>query len=273
MVDIKAPVNLVGYKSTVTDPQDASDDFVYPGESFTGEASRSTSFSASRAIAAIKYSKSEGAFKVALTPVVSKLVGSGGITVTPNPLTGVYTISYLSEGYVGQVDSIEPINARLEFRGLSSYIKLPTPSTTPYGLIGKIVVPKGYINNKPLRVVFHLFGDVPITDNAVARNVAFSFEYSAVSAINSASPSNYNVVDSSSYSPSVNPIEFELQTAAQSYASYTSRKISEGFVIPANFMREDSVVNFKIQRVSVSSGAQSYTGNVCVLGIYWEVVN
>jgi hypothetical protein len=273
LVDILAPVNLVGYKSTVLDPQDLTDDFVYPGESFTGEASRSSSFSAGRAVAAIKYSKPDGAFKVALTSVVSKLEGTGGITVTPNPLTGAYTISYMSEGYVGQVDSIEPINARLEFRGLSSYIKLPTPSTTPYGLIGKIVVPKGYINNKPLRVIFHLFGDSAITENAVARNVAFSFEYSAISAANSANPSNYNVVDTSTYAPSINPVEFELQPTTQSYTSYTSRKISDNFIIPANFMREDSVVNFKIQRVSVSSGAQSYTGNIGVLGIYWEVIN
>jgi hypothetical protein len=273
LVDIIAPVHAVGYKANVVDPQDITDDFVYPGEATPQEAARSSTFSSNRAVAALKYSKKDGALKVALTPVVSGLEGSGGITITKDPATGNHTIGYLSEGYTGYVDSIEPINARLEFRGLTSYIKLPIPTTTPYGLIGKIVIPKGSTNNKALRLVFHLFGDTAIAENTTPRNVAFSFEYSGISASNSRVPSNYNIVDNSSYSPSTNPIEFSLISSPQAYTAYTSVKISDNFIIPADFIREDSVINFKIQRVSVIAGLNSYLGNVGLLGVYWEIIN
>jgi hypothetical protein len=132
LVDIIAPVHAVGYKANVVDPQDITDNFVYPGEATPQEAARSSTFSSNRAVAALKYSKKDGALKVALTPVVSGLEGSGGITITKDPATGNHTIGYLSEGYTGYVDSIEPINARLEFRGLTSYIKLPIANNKSY---------------------------------------------------------------------------------------------------------------------------------------------
>jgi hypothetical protein len=274
LVDIEAPVNAVGYKQSVTDPTDVSDTFLYPGEVGATGPARLTSFTADRAVAALKYSKEEGALKAAIIPVVSKLEGVGGISVLPKEGSpGVFNISYLSEGYAGQIDSIEPINARLEFKGLSSYIKLPVPSTTPFGIVGKLILPRGYINNKQLRLIFHLFGDTEIIEASEARKAAFNFQYSAVSAVNSAAPSVYNVVDTAIYSPEGNPIHFSLTSAQEAYAAYTSRKISEGFVIPANFIREDTVVNFKILRVPVTTPTESYPGNVGLLGVYWEVLN
>lgn len=274
LVDILAPVNSVGYKSTVTDPTDTSDDLLYPGEVGATGAIRSNAFTANRAVAGLKYSKEDGAFKAALTPVVAKLEGSGGITVTPKTAEpGVFTVGYLSGGYIGQVDSIEPINSRLEFKGLSSFIKLPIPSTTPYGLIGKIVLPKGYINNKPLKLIFHLFGDSGVDAGVTAKKAAFSFQYSAVSAVNSAVPSNYNIVDTAVYAPAVNPVEFSISEVASSYTAYTSTKISENFAIPAEFIREDSIINFKILRVPVATPADSYAGNIGLLGVYWEITN
>jgi hypothetical protein len=277
VVDIEAPVNAVGYKSSVSSPSDAistSDDFIYPGEIGATGVLRSVTYTADRAIAAIKYVKSEGAFKAALTPVVSKLEGLGAITIRPKSnQPGVFTIGYLQEGFVGQVDSIEPINARLEFRGLSSYIKLPPASTTPYGLIGKIILPKGYISNKPLKLIFHLFGDLGVSLEAIARKVAFNMQYSAVSAINTDTPSIYNTVDLATFSPAINPVEFSLDPTLAAYTAYTSRKIVGEFIIPADFIREDAVINFKILRVATAVAVESYEGNIGLLGVYWEILN
>lgn len=277
VVDIEAPVNVLGYKSIVSSQLDAistEDSFIYPGETGATGALRSQTYTAERAVAAFKYSKSDGAFKAVLTPVVSKLEGLGAISVTPKTdEPGVFNISYLQEGFVGQVDSIEPVNARLEFRGLSSYIKLPPASTTPFGLIGKIILPKGYSSNRPLKLIFHLFGDLSVAASGVARKVAFDMRYSAVSAINSAVPSIYNTVDLATYTSTVNPIEFSLDATFDSYTAYVSRKIVGDFIIPADFIREDAVINFKILRVATGVPAESYAGNIGLLGVYWEILN
>jgi hypothetical protein len=271
LVDIDAEVKLYGYRpsSAVND----SEDFTYPA------APRSSTYTANRAIAAIQYSKPDGAFKAVITPVVAKLTGANGVTTTESvDSPGSWTIGYSSRGVTGQVDSIEPINARLEFIGLTSYIKLPPPSTTPYGLVGKIVLPKGTVTNNPLQLVFHIFGDKDVALNSTYRNVAFQLEYSTVVAHNSAASSTYNLVDSTTFSPSINPVEFEIKAntgTSNNYAAFTSSRISTaGFAIPAAFVREDSILNFKILRKAVGSPANNYGGvlggNIGLLGVYWE---
>ena len=271
LVDINATVELYGYRPASVSSD--AEDFTYPS------APRVPTYTADRAIAAIKYSKAAGTFKAVVTPVVAKIVGTNGITVVENaPKSGVWTVSYSSTGLTGQVDSIEPINSRLEFIGLSSYIKLPPPSTTPYGLIGKIVLPKGNTNNKDLRLVFHLFGDQPIPLNSTNRNAAFQFEYSVVSASNGQSPSAYTLVNSTKYAPQTNPVEFSLIDSPSAYVAFTSVKVTHpALVIPAAFIREDTVVNFKIMRVAVDAAADNYGnvtgGNIGLLAVYWEIVN
>jgi hypothetical protein len=215
----------------------------------------------------MKYSKEDGVFKAAITPVVSKLIGSGGIKVTEESNTGVWTVGYLTEGQTGQVDSIEPINARLEFIDLTSYVKLPPPTSTPFGLIGKLVLPKGTSNDKDLRIIFHLFGDTTSSSNSVA----FTFEYSSVTAVNSAASSDYTSVNALKYASPENPAVFNLN--AGQYIAYSSVRIAnDNFVIPRAHIREDSIINFKILRF-VTGNEASYSGNVGVLGIYWETLN
>jgi len=141
LVDIDPKFTNTGYSNNSS--------FEYPS-------AVATTYTANRALAALKYSKEEGLFKAVLTPVVAKITGSNGLSITDQG-AGVWNIEYAGQGSAGQVDSIEPINSRLEFKGLFSYIKLPVPSTTPYGLIGKIVLPKGATNNKNLQIAFHLF--------------------------------------------------------------------------------------------------------------------
>jgi hypothetical protein len=236
--------------------------FLYP----TGLAA---GFTSGRALAALKYSKEDGEFKGAITPVVAKINGLNGI-VAKESANGVWDVGYGVGGITGQLDSIEPINARLEFRGLSSYIKLPPPTTTQFGLIGKIVLPANYPNNRPLNLVFHLFGDLAITNLVNPTNkVAFQFEYSAVSASNTSSATNHISVLPGSFTPTTNPVVLSL-TNANTYTAYTSLKITHADLsIPASFISADSVINFKILRVSPDNA--SYTGNIGLLATYWEI--
>ena len=275
LFDIDPKFTLFGYKSSSA--SSSVDEFPYPTTPRTDE------YSTNRAIAAIKYDKASGTFKLVFTPSIAKIEGRNGISITEKtPNSGVYYVDYTAKGLTGQVDSIEPINARLEFIGLNSFVKLPPPSATPYGLIGKIIIPKDYISGSPLKLHFHIFGDKDIQQGSAYRNIAFQFEYSVVTASNAAVASQYTVVNSNKYSPTVNPVEFSIVDAAQSvnsYTAYTSIKVSDdSLVIPAEFIKEDSVVSFKILRVATELTANNYAGNVTgggnigLLGIYWEIL-
>lgn len=243
----------------------------YNAPTFTYPTTKTSSYTSNRAIANLKYSPTAGKFSAVVTPVVAKIEGSNGITAVEKAGSpGVWSVSYLSQGMTGEVDSIEPINSRLEFRGLSSYIKLPPPSATPYGLIGKILLPKGYPSNQQLNLLFHLFGD---TAGASAGNVALHMEYSVVTVSNSASPETAiitanKLVTSTSSTVSGDPAVFNI---ASNYTQYEAFKLDNSTLsVPASRIAEDSIVNFKITRVTTAS---SYIGNIGILGIYWEIPN
>jgi hypothetical protein len=253
LIDIDAPVTQVGFSATTL--QALTD---YPTTS-------SATYTAGRAVAALAYSKTDGAFKAVVTPVVSKLLGTKGISVADQG-QGVWQVSYLSEGAVGLVDSIEPVNARLEFRGLSSYIKLPPTYTTSYGFIGKIVLPQGYFTGKDLNIVFHLFGSSSVVSGGNG-NVSFSFEYSTVSAANGAFPVATNTLVGSTATGPVTTTFSMVSSGA--YTAYTSIKVAPSLTIPGSVVSEDSIVNFKITRVAPSSSA--YTGDIGVLATYWNI--
>ena len=55
--------------------------------------------------------------------------------------------------------------------------------------------------------------------------------------------------------------------------AYTALKISEAvFTIPAELIKEESVVNFRIYRVNPSGlTGNSYEGNIGIIGTYWEI--
>lgn len=234
----------------------------------------SPDYTANTAIAALAYSKPDGEFKAALTPVVAKVIQGAGINITGGETTGVWTISNTFAGTsTGSVDSIEPLNTRLEFVGLSSYLKLPVPSNTPYGIVGKIILPRGYASNKPLRLTFHLFGAASVDLGSSLRKVAFKFDYSTVSASNGAAPTNNIIVGSSPEKAAVTA-EFSLAEGTAAYVAYTSIKVTHNLlVVPAEYITEDTVVNFRIYRVdTVGTTADTYGGNVGILGTYWEIV-
>lgn len=256
LVDIIAPVNEVGKQNPAFSSLSA-----YP-TSFI------SAYTANRAVAAFRYDQEAGAFRAAITPVVAEITGANGITVSESSdRPGAWTISYLSEGVTGYVDSIEPINARLEFRGLTSYLKLPPPSNTKFGLIGKIILPKGYISGKDLRLVFHLFGDVSLEGSSINK-VAFEFDYSSVFT----SGTTNLLVNSNTYPIPALLGEFSLP---DTYTSYTAQKVTAvAFTIPGSFIKEDSAINFRLIRALPQIGvSQSYTGNIGLIGTYWEILN
>ena len=254
LVDINAPVNETGYAAT---EGAAVASQTYP-------TATSPKFTSNRAVAGIVYSKPDGAFKAAITPVVAQIIGSPTITVTETtPNSGKWQIDYMSNGSVGLVDSIEPINARLEFRGLSSYIKLPPTYTTKYGFIGKILLPQGSFSSKNLNIVFHLFGDQTIT--GANSNVTFNFSYSTVSAVGGVNPVLTNTIVGSA-EPIPTPVTFSM---GASYTAYTSLKVSPSLTIPGTAISEDSIINFQITRAAPSASA--YAGNIGVLATYWTI--
>ena len=233
----------------------------------------SSDYTSGRAIAAIKFDQATGKFITTVSPNVAKLVGLGDISVAEtSPGSGTWNIAYQSAGVTGFVDSIEPINSRLEFRGLNSYVKFPPPTTTPYGLIGKIILPKGSPNGQALSLALHLFGDMGYGTSSSSRTVCFDMEYSVTTAANGASPSvvtGNTLVNTTTLA--VPGIELSLTDNPAAYNVYEARKLTHlSLVIPAAHIVEDSVVNFKLMRVNPVLGG-SYTGNIGLLGIYWTI--
>jgi hypothetical protein len=236
----------------------------------------SDNYTAGSAVADLTYDQNLGKFVKVVTPVVAKLTGGGGISVTPvvgQP--GSYNISYLTNGVYGLVDSIEPINSRLEFRGLNSYIRLPytNPVTVPYGLIGKVVLTKNAINNVPLNLVFQVFGNQTYSSGNNNTELTFTFEYSATTAKNGAAPTSNKNLNSlvSLASAGAQTITLNMPTAG-GYTAYTPINLEGVLTIPAEYIAEDTVVNFKIVR-NLSGDGNNYTGDIGILGIYWGITN
>ncbi len=229
-----------------------------------------------KAVADLSYNPVVGKFHKVITPVVSELVGLGGINVTEiEEGTGRYAVSYLTNGIYGSVDSIEPINSRLEFRGLNSYIKLPyaNPVTVQYGLIGKIILTKGTITNVPLQLTLQVFGDQAYEDTSSDRQISLSFEYSATTAQNSsadaATKEANNVVGASGVNAGT--VDLSLTASGNGYTAYTPVNVTGDLVIPAGRVAEDTVINFKLIRGAGQTN--NYAGSIGILGIYWGINN
>lgn len=243
---------------------------------FVTPSTLTTTYTAGRAVADLGYDQVQGKFLKTLTPVVSELVGIGGISVSPvNPGVndGKYSVAYMASGVYGHVDSIEPINARLEFRGLHSYIKLPfaRPVTVPYGLIGKIVLPKKVINSAQLSLTMQVFGTSGYQLTSGDRKIVFNFEYAISTAQNSDAPPAVIAANKviTPLAQHTSLLTVELTPPGQGYEPYTSTNLEKVFTIPASVLGEDSVVNFKLLR-SFSEN-ENYVGDIGMLAMYWGI--
>jgi hypothetical protein len=232
-------------------------------------------YTSGRGVADIDYNQKEGKFVKVVTPIVAKINGQGGINVTPaQNQPGVFNISYMSTGIYGSIDSIEPINARLEFRGLSSYLKFPYAQTitVPYGVIGKLLLTKKALAAPAnLKIYVQAFGTASYAPEATDKQIAFTFEYAATTAANSDAPeavklSNKSVlpaaVSSSLVLTTLTPIE-------EGYSAYDVVNLEGNLVIPASHIAEDTIVNFKLMRNLAETG--NYLGDLGVLGLYWGI--
>jgi hypothetical protein len=245
---------------------------------FTTPTTLTDSYTAGRALADVSYDAPSGKFTKTVTPVVSELVGLGGLSVSeidPGSGDGRYSVSYLADGAYGAIDSMEPINSRLEFRGVHSYIKLPfsNPVTIPYGLIGKILLPKKTINNVPLKLVLQVFGNLDCLASSVDRGITFNLEYSVSTAQNSAAP-----VDLKNRNKYISPLAqgtarttINISAAGTTYEAYSAVNLDGALVIPSEYIGEDSVVNFKLLR-SFSANS-NYVGDIGVTAIYWAITS
>jgi hypothetical protein len=244
---------------------------------FSTPSSLTTTYSSGGAVADLSYDSVQGKFLKSITPVVSGLVGVGGISVDElNPGTGdgKYSVSYLASGMYGQIDSVEPINSRLEFRGVHSYIKLPyyNPVTVPYGLIGKIVLPKKVLNSAKLCLILQVFGTTGYASTATDRTITFSFEYAVSTAQNGGAPASVKALNQfvTPLAQAVIRNTVDLTPTGDNYQPYSVFNLEDVLTIPATNIGEDSVVNFKMLRnYSITSG--NYTGDIGILSMYWGI--
>lgn len=225
------------------------------------------------AIANLTFDQVTGKLVRTVTPVVAQLSGVGDISVTESPTgSGKYSVAFQSQGVTGQVTAIEPENSRLEFIGLHSFLRLPLSATVPYGLVGKIILPKNFPNNSPLKLVLHMFGSSSLLSGDTTRNLGFNFEYAVSTVLNSAAPSSItsanNTINTNTYTTASNPITVPFPSGAYTLNQPISFSPVE-FTIPGNRVGEDSVINFRLTRTQL--GSNNYAGDIGILGIYWTI--
>jgi hypothetical protein len=233
-------------------------------------------YTSDRAVADLAYDQAQGKFVKVVTPVVAKLNGQGGVNVTPVAAQpGVFNISYMATGIYGPIDSMEPINARLEFRGLSSYLKFPYAQTitVPYGVIGKILLTKKAVSAPTnIKLYIQAFGFSSYAPEGTDKVIAFTFEYAATTAQNSEAPSSVKALNKTVQPAAVGGslISTALTAAGVGYTAYEPVNLEGDLIIPAAHVAEDTILNFKIMRNLADTS--NYQGDLGILGIYWGVV-
>ena len=213
-----------------------------------------------KVISALRYDL--GNLKIQKTPVISK-IESSTIGVETNLVTGVCTLTDASQGGLsGTISSLEPENARLEYLGLNSYLALPNPSIGYVsGFIGKFHIPRttSSLNGLTLKLVVSYIGST----SSAATNVPFSCSY-AVSKLEDI------LTDVSIAVPITLSSSLSLSGAVAN-ASYVAKTLKKKtiFTIPGTQLASNAIVNFRLQRTGGSTIADSYTGELGVVDVYW----
>ena len=113
-------------------------------------------------------------------------------------------------------------------------------------------------------MIFHVFGD----QSSLSDNVAFQFEYSVVPSVRDTLNINNSKVNITTDYTSTSPVVVALNSG--NYTAFSSVKVtSTSLKIPAASILEDSVISFKILRVSTA--LNSYPGYIGITGVYWEL--
>lgn len=212
-----------------------------------------TTAASGTAISDLTFDKPTGKVRKAITPIISSIVGTGGITATVNSATGAAVLSALQGGLNGRVESVEPENARYEFNGLHSYLLLTNPSTLSSGLVGKFLLPTN-IPTSNLNFTLFLFAATNLSGSASNNNLAFDFSYSITK------PGG--VINSTVTGPTTVNVPIPLP-----YALNTCFRVTPAaFSIPASALSGDSIINFRLTRKPSSN-----TNDIGVVDVYWNI--
>lgn len=230
--------------------------------------------SSATAIGDFTYDETTGLITKVTTPIVSQLIPGSNISITPTTIGGVITpgsfiISTSTSAQTGRISDVEPNAAELIYVGLNSYLKMPPYTTLPSSFIAKILLASS-VPDADMTLVLLLMGDANLTLNNANNVVTFSFSY-AVSTTGS--------ILNSTISPTI--LTFNIPNTVSAYTATTCFKLGgvtnaqyainiPALRIPSSaFTGGDCNINFQIARTD--PGANSYTGNIGILDMYWKI--
>lgn len=173
-------------------------------------------------------------------------------TVGGSPVAGSYVVSQNSSGLNGFIGDIEPVNVELKQLGLHLYLNFAKAVVPEQAIIGKFVLPSN-IPVTDLSFKLFLIGSTSLA--SPSNNVAsFTFEYAVAKA---------GTLINSMVS-TVTPVNVTLSNP---YTSNTGFVVSPvNMVVPSTSVVGDSIVNFKLKRLS-----DSYAGEIGLMGMYWKL--
>ena len=210
-----------------------------------------------------------GNLDVATANVVTGVVGSGGITANTNPATGQVTVSSQVAGLSGQVLALEPRGGTaLDYLGLHSFLRLKPAPTDSHSIIGKFQLP-AVSPSTALQLIIYLFGETSFS-SATQLNLRFDYSVTAPQSIIPAGSSINPVLSSAITTVSSVPIAFSNPYTARTCFAFpavppTGAVPTSPLVIPASSLCGNSVVNFKLTRLT-----STYTGNIGIASIFWR---
>lgn len=212
-----------------------------------------------QAIKSLAWDNTSAVMNVQEGPVVTKIIGQGGIQATTNAATGECALSFDS-AYSNLIVSVEPENSRLEYYGLHSFLNLDT-STGPSGYVGKFLLPENLPSlGASASLKLTLYGFLK-SEPSAGNELRFKFEY----AITKPNTLIQSVITSPSVNNTVSAISYSL-TGKKKDMIYVFEIPS--FSIPITELVGHGFVNFRIQRLKMTAG---YTQPFCVLGTYWSI--
>jgi len=204
-------------------------------------------------VAVKSISTSEDGISITTGAVISTVSGSNGISVAVDT-NGNAVISSSVNGLSGEVGSLEPEGADLEYYGLNSFLTMYNPAGARgnTGFKGKILLPLT-IPNTPLNVRMLLAGKGTV---ASLKNLAFTFSYATST-------------PTSVLNQSITAATADVALPASSYAAYTTFLIQPVlFRIPAAMLTPGGIVNFEVTRKTPS--VDNYAFDVGTLSVRWS---
>lgn len=203
------------------------------------------------AVKSVSFNNLTGELEVETGNVITGIEGKGGISVTVAD-DGYAVVSLTNYTLRGDVTDIEPEDATYVYRGLHGYLRLRQPANNTaarVGLVGHIPLGEDLPAGKNLKLKILGFGSTTSSNSA-----KFKFEYSVSQ---TGLVSDAVLKTNSGADISVGP--FVANTASEITNTY--------FEVPADALKSNSVVNFRIARVYNAD----YAGDFNILNIKWVI--